>query len=60
MPCTSNQRRVYGQRRQAESGFSRHKRRLGSALRARSDAALERECYLRVLTQDLMILADAG
>jgi DDE family transposase len=53
-------RRVYGQRWQAESAFSRHKRLLGSALRARSDAARERECYLRVLTHNLMILADTG
>src|SRR5215475_767272 len=53
-------KRVYGQRWQAESAFSRHKRLLGSALRARSDAARERECYLRVLTHDVMILADTG
>jgi hypothetical protein len=51
-------RRKYGQRWQVESAFSRHKRLLGSALRARSDAARERECYLRVLTHNLMILAD--
>jgi hypothetical protein len=50
--------RVYGQRWQAESAFSRHQRLLGSALRACSDAARERECYLRVLTHNLMILAD--
>jgi hypothetical protein len=50
-------KRKYGQRWQAESAFSRHKRLLGSALRARSFAAQERECYLRVLTHDLMILA---
>ena len=53
-------RRVYGQRWQAESAFSRHKRLLGSALSGRSEAARERECYLRVLTHDLMILADTG
>jgi transposase len=50
-------RRVYGQRWQVESAFSRHKRLLGSALRSRSDAARERECFLRVLTHNLMLLA---
>lgn len=50
-------RRKYNQRWQAESAFSRHKRRLGSVLHARSDAARERECYLRVLTHNLMLLA---
>ena len=50
-------RRKYGQRWQAESAFSRHKRLLGSALRGRSDASRERECHLRVLTHNIMILA---
>jgi hypothetical protein len=50
-------RRVYGQRWQVESAFSRHKRLLGAALRSRSDAARERECYLRVLTHNFMLLA---
>jgi hypothetical protein len=59
-PKGSRYRRVYGQRWQAESAFSRHKRLLGSALRGRSDASRERECYLRVLTHDLMLLAAAG
>ena len=45
------------QRAQAESGFSRHKRRLGSALTARSTLAQERELRLRVLAHNLMILA---
>jgi hypothetical protein len=56
-PRGSRHKRVYGQRWQAESAFSRHKRRLGSSLGARSDAARERECQLRVLTHDLMLLA---
>jgi transposase len=56
-PKGSKHRRVYGQRWQAESAFSRHKRRLGSALGARSDESRERECRLRVLTHNLMILA---
>ena len=53
-------KRKYGQRWQAESCFSRHKRLLGDALRSRSFPAWERECYLRVLTHDLMLLADTG
>ena len=53
-------RRKYGQRWQVESAFSRHKRLLGSALRGRSDAARERECFLRVLTHNLMLLAAVG
>ena len=56
-PRGSRHRRVYGQRWQVESAFSRHKRLLGAALRARSDAARERECFLRVLTHNLMLLA---
>jgi hypothetical protein len=59
-PKGSRHRRVYGQRWQAESAFSRHKRRLGSALGGRSDASRERECRLRVLTHNLMLLAAAG
>jgi hypothetical protein len=59
-PKGSRHRRVYGQRWQAESAFSRHKRRLGSALGGRSDASRERECQLRVLTHNLMLLAATG
>jgi transposase len=59
-PRGSRHRRVYGQRWQAESAFSRHKRLLGSALRGRSDASRERECYLRVLTHNIMLLAATG
>jgi hypothetical protein len=50
-------RRTYGQRWQVESVFSRLKRRLGSALRGRSDASRARESDLKVWTHDLMILA---
>ncbi len=46
----------YGQRWQAESGFSRHKRLLGSALTARSEATQSTEILLRVLTHNLLIL----
>jgi hypothetical protein len=49
--------RKYGQRWQVESVFSRIKRRLGSALRARTHASRQRESHLKVLTHDLMILA---
>ena len=58
-PRGGRHRRVYGQRWQAESAFSRHKRRLGSALGGRSDASRERECHLRVLTHDPLLLAGA-
>jgi transposase len=58
-PKGSRHQRVYGQRWQAESAFSRHKRLLDSALRGKSDASRERECYLRVLTHNLMLLAVA-
>jgi hypothetical protein len=58
-PRGSRHKRVYGQRWQAESAFSRHKRLLDSALRGKSDASRERECYLRVLTHNLMLLAVA-
>jgi transposase len=48
---------LYNQRWHAESGFSQHKRRLGSALTARHDEAQERELVLRVVTHNLMLLA---
>lgn len=53
-------RRVYGQRWQVESAFSRHKRLLGSALRARRWPSQQAEIYLRVLTHNLMILTAAA
>jgi hypothetical protein len=56
-PKGSRRRRVYGQRWQAESVFSRNKRLLGAARRARSEGSRERECLLRVLTHNLMLLA---
>lgn len=56
-PKGSRYQRVYGQRWQVESAFSRHKRRLGSALGGRSEASREREGHLRVLTHNLMLLA---
>jgi Transposase DDE domain len=56
-PRGRRRRRVYGQRWQAESVFSRNKRLLGAALRARSEHSRSRECLLRVLTHNLMLLA---
>jgi Transposase DDE domain len=53
-------RRVYGQRWQGESVISRFKRRLGSALRGRTDAARERESNLKVFTHNVMILAGSS
>jgi transposase len=49
-------RRLYGQRWQVESAISRHKRRLGSALRCRRWRQQKVEMILRVLTHNLMIL----
>lgn len=46
----------YGQRWQVESVISRLKRRLGAALRSRTDQGRTHECFLRVLTHNLMIL----
>jgi transposase len=49
-------RLLYHQRWHIESGFSQHKRRLGSALTTRGHQAQRRELILRVLTHNLMIL----
>jgi hypothetical protein len=59
-PEGSRSKRVYGQRWAVESAFSRHKRRLGSALGGKSDSSRENECYLRVLTHNIMLLAATG
>ena len=56
-PEGSRHRRVYGQRWQAESAFRRHKRRLGSALRARRWANQAGEAPLRAVVHNLMLLA---
>jgi transposase len=53
-------RHAYHQRWQAESAFSRHKRRLGSALRAHSAPGRNAELALRVLTHNLMLLTEAA
>jgi transposase len=56
-PKGSRHRRVFGQRWQVESGFSRLKRILGSALRARRWANQKKEISLRVITHNLLVLA---
>lgn len=56
-PRRSRHRRVSGQRWQIESGFSRLKRLLGSALRARRWVNQKKETLLRVITHNLLILA---
>jgi hypothetical protein len=53
-------RRQYRHRTLAESGFSRHKRRLGSALTARHEPNQFKKLLLRTLTHNVMILADAA
>lgn len=52
-------KRVYRQRWQIESVISRIKRRLGSVLRGRSDLAKQRDCHMKIITHDLMVLAAA-
>lgn len=53
-------KKVFNNRWQVESVFSRNKRLLGSALRNRTDASREQECLLRVLTHNLMIIRRAA
>jgi hypothetical protein len=53
-------KKSYNNRWQVESVFSRHKRLLGSALRNRSQLSRERECLVRVLTHNLMIIRRAA
>lgn len=50
----------YRQRSQAESGFSRHKRLLGSALTAKREDRQFNEIRMRVLTHNLMLIAAAS
>jgi len=49
-------KRVYGQRWQVESVFSRNKRLLGSSLKLRTWESQVRECHLRILTHNFMIM----
>jgi hypothetical protein len=52
--------RIYGRRWHVESTIAQHKRRLGSALQARTAMTRESECMMRIVTHDLMILRRAG
>jgi len=56
-PTGGRCRRVYTQRWQVESAFSRNKRLLGSALRAVAWANQRKELLLRVIVHNLMLLA---
>jgi transposase len=58
--ATEFDRSAYGDRWHVECVFSRHKRLLGSALRNRTADSRKRECLLRVLTHNLMILRRAA
>ena len=51
---------TFNHRWQVESVFSRDKRLLGSALRNRTEVSRQRECLLRVLTHNLMIIRRAA
>ena len=53
-------KKTFNRRWQVESVFSQHKRLLGPALRNRSDISRERECLLRILTHNLMIIRRAA
>lgn len=53
-------KKIYNNRWQIESVFSRNKRLLGSALQNRTEVSRERECLLRVLTHNLMIIRRAA
>jgi transposase len=59
LPRSTSPRHHHGQRWQVESGFSRSKRLLGSALRARKWVNQKKEILLRALTHNLMLLAAA-
>jgi hypothetical protein len=49
-------KRKFGNRWQIESIFSRFKRKLGYALRAVTEQARETECFIKVLTYNLMVV----
>lgn len=53
-------KKTYNQRWHVESAISQDKRILGSALRARLEQSRQRECLLRILTHDLMIIRRAA
>lgn len=53
-------KKAYNNRWQVESVFSRNKRLLGSSLCSRTESSRRRECLLRVLTHNLMIIRRAA
>jgi len=53
-------KKSYNNRWQVESVISRNKRLLGSALRSRNEDSRKRECLIRVLTHNLMIIRRAA
>lgn len=57
---TQLDKELLNQRWQSESAYSRNKRLLGSSLRGRTNSSRERECLLRILTHNLMILRHAA
>lgn len=59
-PSGSRSKRVYDQRVQVESVFSRNKRRLGASVAATRWANQKTEVLLKVLTHNIMILAPPG
>lgn len=56
-PEGSRHRRVYGQRWQAESAFSRLKRRLGASVAAIKWANQKTEALLKVIAHNILLLA---
>jgi transposase len=56
-PRNSCSKRVYGQRAQAESVFSRNKRRLGASINAVKWTNQKTEILLKVLAHNIMLLA---
>jgi transposase len=56
-PRKTRSKRVYGQRAQAESAFSRNKRRLGASVAAVRWLNQKTEILLKVLAHNIMLLA---
>lgn len=56
-PRTSRSKRIYGQRWQIESVFSRNKRRLGASVAAIKWVNQKTEILMKVLTHNIMLLA---
>ena len=56
-PAGSRSRRVYGQRWQVESAFSRNKRRLGASVASVKWANQQTEVLLKVVAHNILLLA---